>query len=65
MITLKIEDLTIKQIIKICKDQPSGTCNYCPIQKYCNANFVGQPKSFNYNVDDEDTVSVDVNKNEA
>lgn len=53
MITLKIEDLTIKQIIKICKEQ---TCAYCPIKNYCNANFAGQPKFFDA---DEDTVDVE------
>ena len=61
MITLKVEDLTIKQIIKICKDQPEGTCKHCPIQNYCNANFIGQPKFFGDNTN-EDLVGVDVNE---
>ena len=61
MITLKVKDLTIKQIIKICKEQQDGTCAYCPIKNYCNANFVGQPKFFDDNTD-EDLIEVEVNE---
>lgn len=62
MITLKVEDLTIKQIIKICKEQTNDTCKYCPIKNYCDANFVGQPKFFEGNTDNEDLVDFEVRR---
>ena len=62
MITLKVEDLTIKQIIKICNDQPESTCRYCPIKNYCHANFVWQPRFFDDNIEDEDIVNLEVNE---
>ena len=61
MIALKVEDLTIKQIIKICKEQSDGTCKYCPIKNYCNANFVGQLKFFEDNIN-EYLIEVEVNE---
>lgn len=61
MITLKVEDLTIKQIIKICKEQSDDTCVDCPIKNYCNANFVGQPKFFGEKTD-EDLVDFEVDE---
>ena len=48
--TLKVEDLTIKQIINICKEQSrKDTCKGCPNKKYCEINFVKEPRFFNDN----------------
>lgn len=62
MITLKIEDLTIKQITEICKEQPHDTCVGCPIKKYCDMAFIKEPRFFNDNssLDGEYKVDVEV-----
>ena len=60
MITVKIEDLTIKQIMSICEEHRS--CTGCSIKKYCDTNFMKEPRYFNDNstIDGEYKVDVEI-----
>ena len=52
MVNIKIEDLTIKQIMNICEEQSKkDTCKGCPIKKYCDTAFYKEPRFFNDNSD--------------
>ena len=60
MITLKVEDLTIKQVMSICEEH--RICTDCPIKKYCDTNFIKEPRYFNDNstIDGEYKVDVEI-----